>query len=405
MEDCRTPPVIRYDRLELKVFWDINVYGAGPIIRISPTEVHISDPGYASVHFSMSVKRNRYAQHQKAFGTSQATINTIGHDHHRIRRSAMNRMFSKKQIVSLESLIREKVDKCGDRFEEFKHSQKVLNLRLLFTCLTTDIITQYTLARSYDLLSSPDLSPAWRDTFQTGLRKYHYFKHFPALWKVVDMIPISIITYFSPDFQMVLDFKTRISKQAAQIMSEDQSEGEKRAQCSTIFHQLLESELPIAEKTHVRLSHEAQSLIGAGTETTANVLCTIFFHLLAHPDKCKRLQDELRDSITDDGEIAWSLKKLEGLPYLTCVIREGLRLALGVTARIIRVTPDRTDTYDHFQLPPGTPVSMSTIPIHMNPHIFPDPATFEPERWLDGKSASDDLLVFSKGPRSCIGIK
>ena len=353
----------------------------------------------------MSVKRDRHGQHQEAFGTPQSTINTIGHVQHKIRRGAMNKMFSKKYILTLESLIREKVEKCSNRCEEFKQSQKVLDLRLLFTCLTTDIITQYTLWRSYDLLTTPDLSPTWRHTFQSGLRKYHIFKHFPVLWKIVNSIPISVINFFSPEFHLVLDFKTHISKQVAQVMSESQLEPEAKAPASTIFHHLLGSDLPPAEKTHARLSQEAESLIGAGTETTANVLCTIFYHLLAHPQKCRRLQEELRNANRGESGREFFLKQLEQLPYLTAIINEGLRLALGITARIIRVAPDSAAIYQHFELPPGTPISMSTIPIHMSPDIFPKPTAFEPERWLDGKIGRDDLLTFSKGPRMCIGVK
>jgi len=54
-----------------------------------------------------------------------------------------------------------------------------------------------------------------------------------------------------------------------------------------------------------------------------------------------------------------------------------------------------------------TVVSMGASILHRNPDIFPDPLTFNPERWLQSDSADLEkyLVSFSKGPRSCLGIK
>jgi hypothetical protein len=38
---------------------------------------------------------------------------------------------------------------------------------------------------------------------------------------------------------------------------------------ATIFHELLQGDLPDEEKSTLRLSQESQTIIGAGTETTA----------------------------------------------------------------------------------------------------------------------------------------
>jgi cytochrome P450 len=50
---------------------------------------------------------------------------------------------------------------------------------------------------------------------------------------------------------------------------------------------------------------------------------------------------------------------------------------------------------------------MSALFVHNSETIFKDAKTFNPDRWLDPDSASVDkwLVSFSKGPRSCLGIK
>ena len=56
---------------------------------------------------------------------------------------------------------------------------------------------------------------------------------------------------------------------------------------------------------------------------------------------------------------------------------------------------------------PKTIVSTSAVFVHTNPDVFPDPERFIPERWLQQDSQNLDawLVPFSKGPRSCLGIK
>lgn len=53
---------------------------------------------------------------------------------------------------------------------------------------------------------------------------------------------------------------------------------------------------------------------------------------------------------------------------------------------------------------------MSTISyfVHMDPTIFPDPESFDPERWMhvDKQTPLTKFLVpFTRGSRACVGMK
>lgn len=56
-----------------------------------------------------------------------------------------------------------------------------------------------------------------------------------------------------------------------------------------------------------------------------------------------------------------------------------------------------------------TPVSQSAYFVHMNPQVFPEPESFNPERWIKaaekGQYLSRFLVAFSKGSRQCLGMK
>jgi cytochrome P450 len=108
----------------------------------------------------------------------------------------------------------------------------------------------------------------------------------------------------------------------------------------TIFHGLLSnSSLPESEKSTSRLVDEARILLAAGTDTTANTLAAITYHLLANPEILRKLKIELEGAIPDPDAMPES-SKIESLPYLTAVIQEGIRLHPGVSIRQDRVAPD-----------------------------------------------------------------
>jgi cytochrome P450 len=99
---------------------------------------------------------------------------------------------------------------------------------------------------------------------------------------------------------------------------------------------------------------------------------------------------------------------LEKLTYLTAVILEGLRLGYGTSTRLQRVAPDRVIKYEDWEIPPGTPVSMTSVLMHHNEDKFPNSHNFDPERWMDPKERQrlDKYMVaFTKGTRQCLGIK
>ena len=54
-----------------------------------------------------------------------------------------------------------------------------------------------------------------------------------------------------------------------------------------------------------------------------------------------------------------------------------------------------------------TPVGMTSILMHFNPHLFPSPHTFSPDRWLQPHAAHlrKFIVAFSKGSRQCLGMK
>lgn len=100
---------------------------------------------------------------------------------------------------------------------------------------------------------------------------------------------------------------------------------ESKSEKPSLLRYLVNSDLPESELSVERLSKEAQVLLGAGTVSTARTLDFICYYILANKDIQTKLQDELRDIMANYPQQIPSFVQLEKLPYLTSLIKEGLR--------------------------------------------------------------------------------
>lgn len=147
----------------------------------------------------------------------------------------------------------------------------------------------------------------------------------------------------------------------------------------------------------------------AGSDTTAITLRAIFYYLLRNPETMKRLRQELeRDAVfNQDGLATWS--NVHALPYLSAVIKEGLRCHPAAGLSLERVVPSAGLTIDSYSIPPGTIVGCNAWVIHRSESVFgARTELFRPERWLEANETQRNemnnlLFSFSAGTRSCIG--
>ena len=147
------------------------------------------------------------------------------------------------------------------------------------------------------------------------------------------------------------------------------------------------------------------------------------FYVLNQPSTLNKLRKELLGAISSPSQLP-SLAALEQLPYLSATIAETLRHSYGPVSRLPRIHVNEAVKLSSMRkssssmnkeevdyvVPPGYPISMTSVHVHMNPDLFPNPQAFSPERWLDTngqrrKDLDKYILTFSKGSRQCLGIK
>jgi len=178
----------------------------------------------------------------------------------------------------------------------------------------------------------------------------------------------------------------------------------------TIFHEILnDPNLPASQKTEKRMMAEAESLVGAGTLTSAHMLSLTSYFVLTDPGILQRLLAELEAAMPDPTS-APSQQVFEALPYLNAVMDEGFRMSYGSMHRLSRSHPKEALQFREWTIPPGTPVGYSNYMLHNNPDVFPEPRKFRPERWLGLEPAERQRLRsylnnFGRGTRQCVGMR
>lgn len=85
---------------------------------------------------------------------------------------------------------------------------------------------------------------------------------------------------------------------------------------TTVLHDVLTNDqIRPEEKETEHLKWQFNSLVAAGTLTTAHTLSILTFHILTNPEILERLQKELQTVMPDtDSRPSWV--QLEKLPYL-----------------------------------------------------------------------------------------
>ncbi|KAK1990315.1 cytochrome P450 [Colletotrichum falcatum] len=401
-----------------EIYWDVVKRGTfmwriqemhreyGPIVRINPYELHIIDPEFYDDLYSSSRKSDKYQWWVKTAGSDESSFSTVPHSLHRLRRGALNPFFSARSVVRLEPLIREKVEKLSARFDGLARTGEVVRLDAAFMALTMDIICDYSFAHDRRYLDEPDFKLLWKETVIGAFEGGAASRHFPWMLPLMKRLPLSWVSAIKPSVGYLFWWHEGVRRQVGPILERTDDISMSRSSRKTIFHTLRDSDLPPEEKSLERLCDEAEILTGAGSETTAQALARIFFYLKHVPRVLQKLRAELDAAMPSAADVLpWT--ELQKLPYLTAVIREGVRLSYGVTTRLPRIAHHDIE-YKGYRIPAGTPVSQTPYFVLMHPSVFPEPETFRPERWIEAEEQNERLdrylVSFGKGSRQCLGI-
>ncbi|MCJ1465275.1 hypothetical protein MMC07_003891 [Pseudocyphellaria aurata] len=378
---------------------------ASSIIRISPNHVHIKDPYFFSEIFSPRSEFYKAPEFYDGVGVPGSIIMLRDPHKHRIRRNMLNPLFSSRSIDSMSLRTSRTVQRALRIALSDFEAGKETNIQQLFRRITLDSICETAFGHSYNSLDDGEEESEFLTNLDMFLTQVRIGIHFPIIIKISMNLPEIIANRIASGY---MRFRAQCTGWINDVI-EKRSQGiyNDKFERQYAFDLLLE---PQPVKDYVvpsakELVDEALVLIVAGTDTTTYALTHATYHILRHSDVLKRLQEELQQTLNEnEGRLEWAT--IRQLPYLTAIIQESLRLSPPVPGGLPRVVPPQGVRYGSHTLAGGTTVSTALFLIHKDPRLFPDPETFNPDRWLgeEGKKLKKWNVAFSSGTRGCIGI-
>ncbi|MXQ79268.1 hypothetical protein E5288_WYG000516 [Bos mutus] len=197
--------------------------------------------------------------------------------------------------------------------------------------------------------------------------------------------------------------KKLIDQKLEEIEAQLKTENPEKTQISGYLHFLLTS----GQLSPREAEGSLPELLLAGVDTTSNTLTWALYHLSKNPEIQAALHKEVV-GVVPAGQVPQH-KDLARMPLLKAVLKETLRLYPVVPVNS-RVVVDKEIEVGGFLFPKNTQFVLCHYVISRDPDIYPEPDSFQPQRWLR-KNQPDALktqhpfgsVPFGYGVRACLG--
>ncbi|KAF2837245.1 cytochrome P450 61 [Patellaria atrata CBS 101060] len=160
----------------------------------------------------------------------------------------------------------------------------------------------------------------------------------------------------------------------------------------------------LREFTDFEISMTLFTFLFASQDATSSA-CTWLFQIMAdNPHFLDRVREENMRLRGGDRNKRFSMDLLESMVETRAMVKETLRYRPPVimVPYIVKKDFPITDTYT---APKGSMVIPTTYPALHDPEAYPNPDTYDPDRWISGDAdkQTKNWLVFGTGPHYCLG--
>ncbi|KAH8706941.1 cytochrome P450 family protein [Phaeosphaeriaceae sp. PMI808] len=357
----------------------------GSVIAIAPREVSFSSAPVAREIYSVAARhpKSSYFDYLSTFGFRSVFMARDPREHQKLRK----RTFRCYQLTTVyKSSTVEYMRSFAKSFRDHMHQDvqqdgATINVFPRCNSYSFDNITRFTLGPhlcSHSIGEDPEarrMFEGWQECELWGPLGYS----FPTV--------LNVIKFFKHNIQNNKGFLTgddRLKQwtlvQLASAVEEPWKKGE-----YSLLQQLFQ--VTNEEKLNLSLEEIAEEILDnfmAAQSVVTNALIFIFWDLARHPGWQSKVRKELQSLPTEgDGLPSWV--DIGAAPGLDACLQESSRIHPLASGRAERVVPV-TKAYDRYIIPAGTVVSASTKALHYSSSVFPDPHTFDPNRWMQAEA-------------------
>ncbi|PVH68975.1 cytochrome P450 [Cadophora sp. DSE1049] len=357
----------------------------GPIVRVGPNHVSVSDPAMIPIIYGISSKFTKTSFYTLLApfwdGTRmESTFTAREPAEHKAIKSSVAQLYAMTNIKKFEGYAEE----CTELFIDVvrKSEGSPMGLSVWVHWYAFDVIASITFQRRFGFMDQQ------RDVYDL-IKSLDYTQDYTL---VVGMFP-SLHDWLLGNPTLMKWIKRVLPNAPDPI------------------HKIFELKAKGAQNISFRdlLNHLGNNIL-AGADTTAISLRACFYYLIKNPRCYDKLVAEILDA-ERNGLLSKSVSYDEclRLPYLQAVMREAMRTHLGVGFPLERSVPQEGAIICGARLPPATNVSVTAPVVHFDKEVYGEDATiFRPERWIKAspeqlKLMDRSFFTFGHGSRTCLG--
>jgi cytochrome P450 len=324
---------------------------------------------------------------------------------HATQRRKFSAWYSMSSLVGYEPFVNNCSLMLTQRFSEVAKLGRTIDLQHYLQCYAFDVIGEITFGNRFGFL---DMGEDKEGVF-TAIDTRGVYGTFVGIFPWIHRYLFPLLPK-TGGYGYVFNYTLRQIESRRQTLKDPRNAG-REGPPDIMTKALLAHEDNPQKMTKNDLITICQSNIGAGSDTTAITLSSVFYHLMKYPQSYYRLQSEI-DTAAKEGRISdpVTFKEAQDLPYLQAVIKEALRIHPATGLPMQRVVPPEGTTIAGRFIPGHSSVGINSWVAHHNTSIFgPDADTWRPERWLEieeqgrGGEVEKYFFAFGMGGRTCIG--
>lgn len=160
----------------------------------------------------------------------------------------------------------------------------------------------------------------------------------------------------------------------------------------------------LREFSDFEISMTIFTFLFASQDATSSASTWLFQIMADRPDLLDRVREENLRVRNGDRNAPFSMDLLESMTFTRAIVKETLRYRPPVIMVPYEVKKD-FPIAPNYILKKGSMVVPSVWPATHDPEAYPNPDSFDPERWItgDAEKQSKNWLVFGTGPHYCLG--
>jgi len=331
----------------------------------------------------------------------------------RVRR-ILTPTFSSRKLRMMSPLIQESCERLRNKMTAVSDSDNSVDVWKWFGIFTMEVILATAFSRDIGSESGKEnsLTKAAASIFQTGRSSSDNRLTGERLMMIISHFP------WSEPILRYLARRTRVAKSWDYLEETALKLIEDRRNTMTTTGSIAQDLLQMMLEAHDE-NRETQfsghlsndeivatviTILLAGYETTSNALSFTAYLLALNPTIQNKLVREIKDYYDTNPDCSL-YDAAENIEYVNMVLCESLRM-YPPAPRTNRECNQTCAVTDDLIIEKGVDVSIPIYLLHRNPQYWPNPDTFDPERFNPNNEQSYPTfayLPFGEGPRHCIG--